>query len=635
MSFPSKRWLVFPSTAHHVLVVLCLHCFCLCPSNVDAQSETAPGTPTAPFPTIENLSIVWPISGDSNNNGTVTVRYRKSGESGWTEGAPLQRVPAGVNANAGFSWENKHAGSIFNVDADTVYEIELALTDPDGGNVTRTLSAATRPWPVSGQKGTVVTPARFAAELASVSPGGVLVLADGNYSGFRIPRSGTSGAPIVLRAQNDRNAIVSGEVRFDGLGFIHIVGLTVEGQIKFNGANDVVVSDCLIRTERDGIVAFGQGASNSLIINNEVVGPTQWNENALGNEGTNLGEGIVLTGPGNVVAFNRVRGFRDGISLLEDSDVINQQSIDIYGNDISQCADDGIEADFTMGNVRVYHNRLTDCFIALSSQPSLGGPAYFYRNVVYNAVFQAFKLQRSSVGDVLYHNTVVKAGDGFNVMTEDPFSRAVSRNNLFIGGPAGTFNEFTNGAGRVVFLPSADATNDFNYDGFGSIGTGNFIGEIGTTAFDGLAELRSLTTETNAVQLDLSVFDGPVAIPANPVEVHAPPNLELAAEGDAIDRGLALAGFNDGFTGDAPDLGAFEDGQVIPVYGVGGSIEPADPAPILLGDCNLDGFVNFLDISPFISILSGSTYLDQADVNRDGVVNFLDISPFISVLSSS
>ena len=228
----------------------------------------------------------------------------------------------------------------------------------------------------------------------------------------------------------------------------------------------MVVRDCLIRTQRDGIVSFGQGASNSLIINNEVIGPTQWRESSLGNEGDNLGEGIVLTGPGNVIAFNRVRGFRDGISLLEDSDVVNQQSIDIYGNDISQCGDDGIEADFSMGNVRVHHNRLTDCFIAISSQPSLGGPTYFYRNVVYNAVFQAFKLQRSSVGDVLYHNTVIKAGDAFNVITDAPISRAISRNNIFIGGPAGTFNGFTNGAGRVVYLRSADATTDFNYDGF-------------------------------------------------------------------------------------------------------------------------------------------------------------------------
>ena len=57
--------------------------------------------------------------------------------------------------------------------------------------------------------------------------------------------------------------------------------------------------------------------------------------------------------------------------------------------------------------------------------------------------------------------------------------------------------------------------------------------------------------------------------------------------------------------------------------------------PILLGDVNLDGFVNFLDISPFISVLSAGGTLAEADVNQDGVVDFMDISPFIGVLSGS
>ena len=54
----------------------------------------------------------------------------------------------------------------------------------------------------------------------------------------------------------------------------------------------------------------------------------------------------------------------------------------------------------------------------------------------------------------------------------------------------------------------------------------------------------------------------------------------------------------------------------------------------LLGDANQDGEVNFLDISPFVSLLSAGGFLDDADVNRDGEVNFLDISPFVSLLSS-
>ena len=55
--------------------------------------------------------------------------------------------------------------------------------------------------------------------------------------------------------------------------------------------------------------------------------------------------------------------------------------------------------------------------------------------------------------------------------------------------------------------------------------------------------------------------------------------------------------------------------------------------PALLGDCNFDGEVNFLDISPFITVLSMNDYLEEADINENGLVNFLDISPFINLLS--
>ena len=51
------------------------------------------------------------------------------------------------------------------------------------------------------------------------------------------------------------------------------------------------------------------------------------------------------------------------------------------------------------------------------------------------------------------------------------------------------------------------------------------------------------------------------------------------------------------------------------------------------GDVNRNGGVDFLDISPFINVLSSGTYQFEADMNDDGVVNFLDISPFITRLS--
>ena len=55
---------------------------------------------------------------------------------------------------------------------------------------------------------------------------------------------------------------------------------------------------------------------------------------------------------------------------------------------------------------------------------------------------------------------------------------------------------------------------------------------------------------------------------------------------------------------------------------------------VLLGDVNLDGTVDFLDISPFIALLSNGDYQAEADCDQSGAVGFLDISPFISILSA-
>ena len=54
----------------------------------------------------------------------------------------------------------------------------------------------------------------------------------------------------------------------------------------------------------------------------------------------------------------------------------------------------------------------------------------------------------------------------------------------------------------------------------------------------------------------------------------------------------------------------------------------------LLGDVNLDGTVSFLDIGPFVLLLSMSEFLEEADINQDDEVNFLDIGPFVSILTA-
>jgi len=56
-------------------------------------------------------------------------------------------------------------------------------------------------------------------------------------------------------------------------------------------------------------------------------------------------------------------------------------------------------------------------------------------------------------------------------------------------------------------------------------------------------------------------------------------------------------------------------------------------APVLLGDCNLDRVVNFLDIPHFIASLTSGIHQAEADIDENGTVNFLDIPPFIAILS--
>ena len=65
-----------------------------------------------------------------------------------------------------------------------------------------------------------------------------------------------------------------------------------------------------------------------------------------------------------------------------------------------------------------------------------------------------------------------------------------------------------------------------------------------------------------------------------------------------------------------------------------GTLSIQDGPAFLLGDVNRDSTVNFLDIGPFVGILTASGFQIEADINMDGVVNFLDIGPFVDLLTS-
>ena len=59
----------------------------------------------------------------------------------------------------------------------------------------------------------------------------------------------------------------------------------------------------------------------------------------------------------------------------------------------------------------------------------------------------------------------------------------------------------------------------------------------------------------------------------------------------------------------------------------------ASSKEVLLGDVNLDGVVDLLDVSPFVDLITDGLFQAEGDVNQDGVVDLLDVAPFVEILT--
>ena len=136
-----------------------------------AQKSVTAGEFLVDAPTLINLVFEWVISGEDNRNAKVAVSYRKKGDTAWKTAMPLMRLQ-----HERIYWGNKKtddhifnvmvpnmfAGSILDLEPDTVYEARLVLTDPDGvkGQATHIAMVKTRaePRPAAGGLSAVPAP---------------------------------------------------------------------------------------------------------------------------------------------------------------------------------------------------------------------------------------------------------------------------------------------------------------------------------------------------------------------------------------------------------------------------------------------------------------------------------------------
>ena len=263
-------------------------------------------------------------------------------------------------------------------------------------------------------------------------------------------------------------------------------------------------------------------------------------------------------------------------------------ALDIYNNDISNVDDNCIESDGMMFNARILRNR---CFNhghrALSSQPVMGGPAYFVRNIVYNAPEGgSLKLTANSSGVLVYNNTFLSEAQQMG-----PVSNVHFRNNLILGQGAraalssdpapdtaswpevfsvDTFTAYSS-SDYNGFRPNPGASSVVTWAGPANGAPTDYRGARTRTAYPTLAAYAKATgQDRHSIAIDWDIFVKAGAPDrADPTRIYKSADFDfsLRKRSAAIDKGVVLPGVTDGFTGKAPDLGALEYGLPAPIYG--------------------------------------------------------------------
>jgi hypothetical protein len=582
-----------PNFSHHPLRILAREYVA---KHDPTNFATIPGEVTVEPATIHCAGFVWEITGDSNRNCTVQVAYRKAGTQAWKQGYPLLRCESWESPDPKYPFRigEKLAGSLFDLEEDTEYEVKLTLADPDGGAAEKRVATRTLREPeihaglrtlyvvpgAGGGSGTRDDPFKgIAAADAAAQPGDVMLLQPGKYLGsIALKASGEAGKPIVWRGADVDQVILDGSGKDESLGFsgqshLHFENLSFtganQGCIKTYGAQDIVVRRCkFFKFKYGAIIAQGQprkvhpvtgkvtggrNAQNWFVLDNEFTGPKDWTRD----RGSASSYGVNLSGARNIIAYNRITDFWDCISLAGGRDTLPVTgSTDIYGNDLRQGADDGVEADYTYHNVRIYRNRLTNTFSSLSAQPTFGGPTYFLYNAMYNTTNKPFKLHVNSTGIIAAHNTAAVSREAFYGGT---FHHALFRNNLLLGLPGA----------QGYWLSTEGHPLDMDYGGYNIAAPSKPLLNLNNVRY---RTMRDATEDAgimaHAVLLDWDVFTSAAPPPGD--DRFADPktmDLTLRPAAKAVDAGVVMPGINDGFTGKAPDLGCYEVGKPLPHYG--------------------------------------------------------------------
>ena len=192
-------------------------------------------------------------------------------------------------------------------------------------------------------------------------------------------------------------------------------------------------------------------------------------------------------------------------------------------------------------------------------------------------------------------------------------------------------------AGYTLFL-------DIGPDGPGlpagvSFDTANGVNDAVTyITGNGTVPLTSAAQETPGATINLTPAAGDLGLGQlqfSNASLAAGASADLLTVNLLIDRSTAVAGdFEIFLNPNGQNVVVTASNNQQPFEFTAGTLSIEDSPQFPLGDINRNGVVDFLDIGPFISVLTASGFQLEADINQDQLVNFLDIAPFISLLTS-
>lgn len=523
-------------------------------------------------PTFHSMGITLQHA-QADEDNIAAVQFRPSDTSNWIDGMPLWYSPE----------DDEYRGSLVHLTPGTRYEIKLTLSET-GETITTTASTWAEEFPIAH----------------------VIELPTNSSEQLTIEDSGTPDGYVLVTSRPNETATIDamGEEELNihiNASYVIIRGLTLKNAGRHSiyldeNAHDVVIENNdisgwgRIEFEDTGfglgsdaaIYANTSGANERIIIQRNTIhhprsDTNSWGESRPDIEETDSGwhpsgpQAIHMTNPaGNlVIRYNEIfsddeHQFNDCIGGSENfsTEGFPNRDSDIYGNYLSHCWDNSIEAEGGNRNVRIWGNYTELTYHAMATRDTSVGPLYIWRNVMGSSRRYPRELYswdddpRGSFhksggesspdwGVFVFHNTVLQpdgGGDleypiGARLGLNGEMNNTITRNNIL--------DMYCENDDCISIDSREDSSlNDFDFDLVNGVLSTEGIEPNGIV---GRPTYFDLFYDYDAMQGDFT----------------------LDASSLGYDQGVIIPNFNaQYYTGDAPDIGAHEANTAAMEFGV-------------------------------------------------------------------